>query len=183
MSYKFYSIAFILLLLGALMLFGCDSLTSRTNAFFQAQLTVTDSLGNRQSVFEPGDPVFVTYRISNSSRTNQEYDYSMPKMYFQVETPDSVHHTSKDGCEFDETTQTEILNTGETIEESWNILDPWCLDEQVTLEEGMYLIQPGSNVDFDEMELEEPGGIGITISEEDTLDVDDINQSVYRDIR
>ena len=131
-------------LVTAVLIAGCNVLgiKSHRNINPEQSLILTDTTGQKATVYHSGESFVATYRLINT--TNREityYDGIVPSVSFEIWQNDSLVTTSGYGIMNIFISSPDTLAPGDTLQGRWWAPDATSIGQSITLNPGTYQLK------------------------------------------
>ncbi len=155
----------IIALFVASVLMGCkkDETTQPISGqVISTSFSTTDTLGNLSTVFRKGKPFYLVFQMTNKTGIDQNYTWTGPVSEIYITRNDTIISRQYYGYAWPQVVLPGVLKADSTLTNRW--LGPFNpLSSVAALSSGNYVADVFINARFDNVEIEHPQRIQITI--------------------
>jgi len=171
------NIIIVLFVAGVLM--GCEKDETTQPApekTISTSFSTTDTLGNPSIYFRTGTPFYLIFKMTNKTGIDQNYTWTEPISEIYITRNDTIISRQYAGLAWPQVVRRDVLKADSTLTNRW--LGPFNpLSSVAALMPGNYVADVSINARFDNVEIERPQRIQITIF--DTSQVRPLKPNIY----
>ena len=145
-------------------LMGCkeEETTQPISKQISTSFSTTDTLGNLSTVFRPGTPFYLIFQMTNKTGIDQNYTVTAPVSEIYIARNDTIISRQYYGFAWPQVVYHGVLKEDSSLTNRW--LGPFNpLSSVATLRPGNYVADVSIYARFDNVEIERPRRIQITI--------------------